>query len=55
MQYCKIVLFSNLYRGLEYWGFMSTLVPLHKDSVNEQTTQEVLYNLECHMVLALII
>jgi hypothetical protein len=55
MQYCKIVLFSNLYRGLEYWGCMSTLVPLHKDLVNEQTIQEVPYNHECHMALALII
>jgi hypothetical protein len=55
MQYDKSVLFSNLQRGLEYWGFMSTLVPLHKDSVNEQTIQEVPYNHECHMALALVI
>jgi hypothetical protein len=34
---------------------MSTLVSLHKDSVNEQTIQEVSYNHECHMALALII
>jgi hypothetical protein len=34
---------------------MSTLVLLHKDSINEQATQEVPYNPECHMALDLII